>query len=64
MKPLLLFFEISGPFQIKPGYFKVQFKDGWKRRVWWLWFAIGWVRMDLHDHNRYIASGATEWRDR
>lgn len=64
VRPLLLTIEICGPVQWKPGFFKGQFKDGLAKRIWWLWFAVGWVRMDLYDYNRYIASGATEWRER
>lgn len=33
---MLILFEISNPFQRKPGKFKSSF--GW--RFWWLWFAI------------------------
>lgn len=63
VKPLLVTIEIFGPLQLKPGFYKGRFKDGWCKRVWWLWFAVGWVRMDLHDYNRHIASGATEWKE-
>jgi hypothetical protein len=32
-------FEISGPFQWRPGYYK----GGRVVRVWWAWFALGWI---------------------
>ncbi len=69
MKPLTIFFELNfttGPDHvcaIIPGWHDAPFKEGRFRRVWWLCFAVAWVRMDLHDYNRYVASGATEWRN-
>lgn len=59
---MTVFIEVNNPVQLKPGYFKGQFKDQYFRRVWWLWFAIAWVKMDLYDYNRHVSSGATEWR--
>lgn len=67
-KPLTVFFELdfrnhSGQgFQWLPGKFKGPFRGGTFNRVWWLCFAIAWVRMDLHDYNRHIETGKTEWR--
>lgn len=68
-RPLTVFFEIDfnshegePVIRWKPFSFKGRFKDGYFRRWGWLCFAIAFVRMDLHDYNRYIASGATEWR--
>lgn len=61
MKPLLVMFEICGPFKLRPGRTVGPFKDSTMTRVWWLWFAIAWVRMDLYEHNRWIAGGNTEW---
>lgn len=46
----------------KPGYFKGVLNHGWFRRVWWGWFAIGSVTMNLYEWNRYVESGKTEWR--
>jgi len=68
VRPLTVFFEIDfrnhGETRIQwwPGRHKARFKDGYFTRYWWLCFAISWVRMDLHDYNRHIESGATEWR--
>jgi hypothetical protein len=62
MKPLLLFIEICGPVQWRPWYFRAPFKDGVFKRIVWLWFSIGWVRTDLPDYNRHVATGVTEWR--
>lgn len=68
MKPVTFFFEIDfttgegRECALLPKYFSAPFKDGRVRRIWWLCFAVAWVRMDLHDYNRYVASGATEWR--
>ena len=45
----------------RPGWFKEAFRDGYFCRVWWLCFAVAWVRMPLHEYNRYIESGAAEW---
>jgi hypothetical protein len=65
LKPITVFIEIEEfgrPFDWRGGSFKGRFKDGVFRRVWWGNWAIAWVRMDLHDYNQYVASGATEWR--
>ncbi|MCI0393277.1 MAG: hypothetical protein MOB07_31495 [Acidobacteria bacterium] len=61
-KGITWFLEINHPVQIKPGYFKGTFKDGYFKRAWWLWFAIGWVRLNLNEYNEWIATGNTEWR--
>ena len=63
MKPITIFFEISGPCQLRPGFFSRPFKGLIRfRRAWWLWFAVAWVRMDHHEYNRWIESRNTEWR--
>ncbi len=46
----------------KPGYHKAHFCGGYFKRVWWMCFAVAWVRLNLHDYNRYIESGRSEWR--
>lgn len=54
---MYLTFEISTPFLVKPGYYK----SSLTRRVYWLWFAIGYHPMredELHD---IIRSGVTQW---
>lgn len=65
-RPLTVFIEFDltddGPIAWRWGWHKAQFKDGYFCRFWWLFFAVAWVRMDLHDYNRHIESGATEWR--
>jgi len=65
-RPITIFFEISGPFQIRPGYHRGSFAFGqsYFKRIWWLWFAIAWVRMDLKSYRDYIASGLSEWEPR
>jgi hypothetical protein len=66
MRPLTIFFELGGDndtaIQWKPGFFKGRFKDVYFCRVWWLCFAVGWVKMSLYSYNRHIESGETEWR--
>lgn len=68
VRPLTVFIEFdladhgSGRIAWRWGWHKAQFKDGYFCRFWWLFFAVAWVRMDLHDYNRHIASGKTEWR--
>jgi len=62
-KPLLVLFEVAGPFQLKPGYFKGPLGDGQVCRAWWLWFSLTWVRMDLPSYNQHLASGVTAWVD-
>jgi hypothetical protein len=68
MKPLTIIFEIDwadygqGPCLWKPGKFKARFSDGHFVRFWWLIFAVAFVRMSLHDYNRYVEGGNTEWR--
>jgi len=67
MKPITIFFEFDTAdhgegTQWKIGKHKARFKDGYFIRYWWLCFAVAFVRMDLHDYNRHIESGATEWR--
>jgi hypothetical protein len=39
---MILVIEVSGPFQIKPG--KINTSLMW--RVWWLYFAIGFLKCD------------------
>ena len=67
MKPITVFLEFDlrdhpGHSRWKPGRFRGVFKDGYFIRYYWLCFAVAWVRMDLYDYNRHVASGATEWR--
>ena len=67
VRPLTVLFEIDfnnygQPFTLRPGWHKAPFRDGYFCRVWWLCFAVAWVRMPLHEYNAHIASGATEWR--
>jgi len=42
---MILIFEISNPFQLKPGWFKSDIMF----RVWWLWFAIAYAPMGLQE---------------
>jgi hypothetical protein len=39
---MILVIEVSGPFQTKPG--KINTSLMW--RVWWLYFAIGFLKCD------------------
>ena len=69
MKPLTIMFEFESEgvdagnkIQWKPRKFKGRFKDGYFIRYWWLCLAVTFVRMSLYEYNRYVGSGATEWR--
>lgn len=64
MKPILFMLEISKPFVWKPGYFNGPYHSGRFKRVWWGWFAIACVRMDLYEYNMHLRSGATEWKNK
>lgn len=57
------FFEISGPFQLRPRYFKAPFGRGHFRRFIWLWFACGWVPYRMDQWHDRIASGTVVWVD-
>jgi hypothetical protein len=61
--PVLVFFEISGPFQWKPGLFRAPYIRSHFVRVWWMWFAIAWVREDLKSFTQAISDGRVEWSD-
>lgn len=43
------------PFQWKPG----RFKSTIVTRVWWLWFALSFFKVDEHT----LATKAYDWRD-
>jgi hypothetical protein len=53
---MTFFFEISKPFQRRPGYFRSPIM----RRAWWLWFAVAWTPLDLKTYKERD----TEWRYR
>lgn len=57
MKPITVFIEVSFPPLWRPGYFS----SGWFKRVWWLCFAVAWVRMELHEYNAHIAKNGSHW---
>ena len=58
---MLITIEISRPFQAMPGRFRAVFNNKINRRVWWLWFAVSWIDMDLKEYTDHIASGQTAW---
>jgi len=42
---MTLVFEISRPFQLTPG----KFKSRLMYRYWWLWFAVGFLRVPFKE---------------
>lgn len=44
---MTIIFEVSKPFQPKPGYFESRLIY----RVWWLWFAIGVLRVPFKEYS-------------
>lgn len=68
MKPITVLFEFDtqdhGDNGSYFGFFKARFKNGYFKRLWFLCFAVAWVRMDLKEYNEYVGSGATEWRNK
>ena len=58
MKGFFFVFEISTPFQIKPGFYH---SDLTVFRVWWLWFAVSLHSGRFDEMLDLSASGAAVW---
>ena len=52
-------FEISNPFQWKPGFWRCAGVTSW--RVWWAWFSISCHPMRLDEMIDLAGSGAFAW---
>lgn len=59
---MIIIFEISNPFQWKPGYVIYRVNDKISFRGWWLCFAVAWYQVDLKKFCDDLASGELEWR--
>lgn len=63
---MVIQFEVAGPIQLKPGYFKSllgsERHGGLRRysRVWWLWFSVSYWPGDLFELSEGIRVG--EWK--
>lgn len=58
---MVLIFDISSPFQKKPGFMVGDFSNVKNFRCWWLWFALTYSPLNQHDYEEHISSGKTHW---
>lgn len=58
---MTIFLEADNRLNWLPGYFSAPLAGKRFRRVWWLWFAVGWVAMPLDEYGDYLRGGNAEW---
>ena len=58
-KGIFLFFEISYPLLIKPGFHNGKYH----LRFWWLCFAFGLCKRPMHVMHHLAATGQTYWKE-